>query len=196
MITISPMMIRIAELRMRSAPMIGPTVVTDRTVAGPNLATSAFSRSSNGVPGTTVGAELGAETAADADGRGVGVGAAVGFAVAEGDAVPGASEALGAAVEAGNRSTGAVRIRRRLPPSGDRVTCASGCPNATRACWTACCEGWLAYSTSQVVPPVKSMVGFSPPSRTKIRPGIVIRALNRKYQRFLPTMSYIGQRST
>src|SRR6476661_8184781 len=88
MITISPMMIRIAELRMRSAPMIGPTVVTDRTVAGPNLATSAFSRSSNGVPGTTVGAELGAETAGDADGRGVGVGVAVGFAGADGEAGP------------------------------------------------------------------------------------------------------------
>src|SRR5438105_2965013 len=132
MITISPMMIRIAELRIRSAPMIGPTVVTDRTVAEPNLATRAFSRSSNGVPGTTLGGELDAETAADADGRGVGV--AVAFAVADGEAVAAATEALGAGVEAGSRSTGAVRMRRRFPPSGDRVTPASGCPNATSAC--------------------------------------------------------------
>src|SRR5580765_3911893 len=133
MITISPMMIRIAELRIRSAPMIGPTVVTARTVALPNRATSAFSRLSNLVPGTTAGAELGAETAADADGRGVGEGVAVAFAVADGEAagvaVAGASEELGAGVASGSRSTGAVRIRRRLPPSGEWVTCASGCPN-------------------------------------------------------------------
>ncbi len=49
---------------------------------------------------------------------------------------------------------------------------------------------------SQTVPPVKSTDGFSPPRMMKIRPGTVISALNRKYQRRLPTMSYIGQRST
>src|SRR5438128_3622337 len=101
----SPMMIRIAELRIRSDPMIGPTVVTllgPPPCGAPKRLMSAFSRSSNGVPGTTAGDALGAETAA--------------LAEADGDAaalaVAGASEAVGAALAAGSRSTGEVRIRR------------------------------------------------------------------------------------
>src|SRR4029077_5969163 len=121
MITISPMMIRIAELRIRSAPMIGPTVVTERTVACPKRATSAFWSWSNFVPGTTAGAELGAETAAVADGRGDGEGVAVGFAEVDGEVaglpVDAPGGPLGAVVEAGNRSTGAGRTPRKFPPN-------------------------------------------------------------------------------
>src|SRR5205814_972264 len=101
----SPMMIRIAELLIRSAPMIGPTVVTllgPPPSGSPKRATSAFSRSSKAVPGTTVGAELAAA-----------VGVAV--PVAEADALAlavAAAEELGAAVDPGRRSTGEVRIRR------------------------------------------------------------------------------------
>ena len=124
-------MIRIAELRIRSDPMIGPTVVTllgPPPSGAPKRLMSAFSRSSNGVPGTTAGDALGADTAALADALGVGEGLAVALAEADVDAVAlgvaGASDALGAAVAAGSRSTGEVRMRRN--PSPRRVTCASG----------------------------------------------------------------------
>src|SRR5437899_182295 len=68
----SPMMMRIAELRIRSAPTIGPTVVALRTCPTPNFAWSAFSRRSNVVPGTTGASDgLGAATAAVAEADGV-----------------------------------------------------------------------------------------------------------------------------
>ena len=57
-------------------------------------------------------------------------------------------------------------------------------------------DGSWAYRTSHSVPPVKSIEGFRPPMRMKIRPGIVRIALIAKYQLRLPTMSYIDQRST
>src|SRR5687768_3547172 len=68
----SPMMIRIAELRMRSAPMIGPTVRRLRGSPGPNRSSSSSSRPANSVP-CAIGAALGsadglAEAAAEADG--------------------------------------------------------------------------------------------------------------------------------
>src|SRR5205823_7507189 len=138
----SPMMIRIAELRIRSEPMIGPTVVTllgPPPCGAPKRAMRAFSRSSNGVPGTTAGDTLGAVTAGVAEALDVGDAFGVGLAEADEDAVAlavaGASDALGAGVAGGSRSTGEVRIRRN--PSPRRVTCASGWPSVTSACWTA-----------------------------------------------------------
>src|SRR5439155_21612480 len=113
----SPMMIRIAELRIRSDPMIGPTVVTllgPPPCGAPKRLMSAFSRSSNGVPGTTAGDALRADTAALADALGVGEGEGFAVALVEADAdavalgVACASEVLGAAVAAGSRSTGEV----------------------------------------------------------------------------------------
>src|SRR6266513_6281800 len=107
---------------------------------------SAFSRSSNGVPGTTAGDELGALTAGLAEALAVGDGLAVAVAVADPDAVAlavaGASEGLGAGVAGGSRSTGEVRIRRK--PSPSRVTWASAWPSLTSSCWTAWGVGLLA----------------------------------------------------
>src|SRR5205809_2166329 len=96
----SPMMIRIAELRIRSDPMIGPTVVTllgPPPCGAPKRLMSAFSRSSNGVPGTTAGDALGAETAALAEALAVGEGLAEADEDAAALGVAGASEAVGAA---------------------------------------------------------------------------------------------------
>src|SRR5439155_2597118 len=101
----SPMMIRIAELRIRSDPMIGPTVVTllgPPPCGAPKRLMSAFSRSSNGVPGTTAGDALGAETAAPAEALAVGEGLAEADEEAAALGVAGASEAVGAALGAGS----------------------------------------------------------------------------------------------
>src|SRR5579859_4511428 len=189
----SPMTMRIAELRMRSEPTIGPTVFTWRVVAAPNEVTSALRRSSSLVPAMT-GAGLPV-----APGEAAGVAVAEDEELADADAAADPDAAgegiwIGADVAWGSRSIGFVRISSTFPPSD--FTVASGWPSATsRACtWAA--VGLLANVTCQTVPPVKSMVGFRPPIRMKMSPGTVISALNRKYQRFLPTMSYIGQRST
>src|SRR5512135_449416 len=117
----SPITMRIAELRMRSEPMIGPTVETLAVCAAPNRATSALRRSSNGVPAGSGTGEPVAPGLATGLGVGLGDGVAVGDREAEGLADPEAMdvgegvaaplatiEGSGAGVEGGRRSTGFV----------------------------------------------------------------------------------------
>jgi hypothetical protein len=78
----------------------------------------------------------------------------------------------------------------RRKPSPRSVTVASGCPSSVRAALISAAVGDSAYCASHSVPPVKSIDGRRPPSAMKTRPGMVISALNAKYQLRLPTMSY------
>src|SRR5574338_942101 len=144
----SPMMIRIAELRMRSAPMIGPTVRTLRGSPAPKRASSSFSRFANSVPsasgaGLALGEGAADPDAAPADADALGLALASGDALGDADGLPladGAAEADpdgealadaepdapaepdgdGAAVSAGIRSIGSGRMRRR--PLSSSVT--------------------------------------------------------------------------
>src|SRR5687768_245678 len=93
------MTMRIAELRMRSAPMIGPTVRTLRGSPSPNSASRSSSRFANSVPpaiGAGVGSADGLGAAlAEADALGSPLALALALAPAEADA-DGASEPDGA----------------------------------------------------------------------------------------------------
>ena len=100
----------------------------------------------------------------------------------------------GSGATAGRRSIGSVRMRRY--PPGSSVTTTFSYPRSSSAAVISAADGSSAYLTSHSVPPVKSIEGFRPPRMMKSRPGIVRTALIAKNQLRLPTMSYIGQRST
>ena len=121
----SPMMMRIAELRISSSPMIGPTVRTSRGSPGPNCSSRSAWSSANSVPsaiGTGVGSGVGGRLRRGGRARRVGprevpegVGltdgdaAADGLTLADGGADP---DGDGSGRTAGSRSIGSVRMRR------------------------------------------------------------------------------------
>src|SRR5688500_2350614 len=147
----SPTTIRMAEVRISSAPMIGPTVLRRRGSPAPNLSSSSVSSSANSVPSAIGGGVGSADGLADADEDavvdGLADGSAEADAAAEGEATadPEAeaeAEGDGAGVCAGTRSIGSVRILRN--PSLSSVTSASGYPSSASVAVMSAADGWSA----------------------------------------------------